>query len=300
MTAPTHLRIRVSPHNELSVLTPYGAIPYASYTATTPLSSVHTLDLDLQLAAAPSSSPDACACGRAALPASMAPLSELDLDMVRRWTPHACAAPRARRVVNLDCTMAEEGGDEFHLAPCPGAGDAEVVYVGMWEYDEFPRFVVDGDLPARVVVRVMAPGDEEEVMAEGEGENEESESEGEEEGDGEEEDGEDEWEDEDDEDDDGDTPDSQEAKIRALMARTKYLPLTAFIAQAKNTHFTLVDVESWDEDEDDVEDKIRAELAKVLVGREMDDAVRFVSLDSYRAEVGAEVFRLESQNTPLG
>jgi hypothetical protein len=227
----------------------------------------------------------------------MEALADFDLDMVRRWTPHSCAAPKARRVVNLDCTglSADGEGDEFRLAPSA----AEVgVYNGLWEYDEFPRFVVDGALPKRVVLRVMAPGDEEELdEEEEEGEEEEAEEQ-----EGEEEDDEGEWEDEEDEeaddDDDAPDPDSQEGKIRALMAQTKYLPLTAFIAQAKGTTFTLVDVESWDEDETEVEDKIRAELVKALAGREVDDVVRFVSLEDYRAEVGREAFRLESENSP--
>ncbi len=295
---PTHLRIRVTPSHDLGVLTPSGTTPYTEYAASTSLASVRVLDLDLQLAASPSQDPTACACGRTSLPKSMEALSDLDLDMVRRWTPHSCGAPKARRVINLDCTgLSVDGeGDEFRLAHSA----AEVgVYNGLWEYDEFPRFVVDGALPKQVVLRVMAPGDEEEL--DGEEEEEEGDEEaGEEDGDEEEDEGE--WEDEEDEeaneDEDAPDPDSQEGKIRALMAQTKYLPLTAFIAQAKGTTFTLVDVESWDEDETDVEDKIRAELGKALAGREVDDVVRFVSLEDYRAEVGRETFRLESENSP--
>ncbi|BEJ13907.1 hypothetical protein CspHIS471_0310810 [Cutaneotrichosporon sp. HIS471] len=307
MDPPTHLRIRVSPSNELSVLTPSGAIPFTSYVATTSLTAVRILDLDLEPTAG-----SGCACGRTTLPASLEPFNDLGLDMVRRWTPHSCAAPKARRVVNLDCTGLSGGGegDEFHLAGQEDGVRGVGVYNGLWEYDEFPRFVVEGSLPAQVVVRVMAPGDEEELEEgeEGEegGEEEAGDGEGEEEeaGDGEGEEDEGVWEDEDDDadaDEDADSelhPDSQEVKIRALMAQTKYLPLAAFIAQAKDTRFTLVDVESWDEDEDGVEDKIRAEIGKALAGREVDDVVRFVSLEAYRTEVGRDAFRLESQNSP--
>ncbi|BEI82887.1 hypothetical protein CcaverHIS002_0307550 [Cutaneotrichosporon cavernicola] len=297
MDPPTHLCIRVSPSNELSVLTPSGAIPFTSYAATTSLAAVRILDLDLEPTAG-----SGCACGRTTLPASMAPLNDLDLDMVRRWTPHSCAAPKARRVINLDCTGLSGGGDgdEFHLAGQEDEERGVGVYNGLWEYDEFPRFVVEGPLPAQVVVRVMAPGDEEELEEGKEGKEGGEQEAGDEEGD--EEEGV--WEDENDDadadeyaDDELHT-DSQEVKIRALMAQTKYLPLAAFIAQAKNTRFTLVDVESWDEDEDGVEDKIRAEIGKALAGRDVDDVVGFVSLEAYRTEVGRDAFRLESQNSP--
>ncbi|GMK53816.1 hypothetical protein CspeluHIS016_0104020 [Cutaneotrichosporon spelunceum] len=284
MAAPTHLRVRVSPADELSVLTPTDTVPFAAYAASTSLASVRILDLDLE----PTRSPPRVRVRVAARHCRRA---------WRRWmlwTWTWCAGGRRtrvrRRVVNLDCTGLSAGGegDEFRLAALGG----EVgVYSGLWEYDEFPRFVVESPLPAHVVVRVMAPGDDE-------GEEGEREGEGAEEGEGGEgEEGEGEWEDEEEADDEPE-PGSHEDKMRALMAQTKYLPLAAFIAQAKGTQFTLVDVESWDEDEAGVEDKLRAEIVSALGGRDVADAVRFLSADAYATEVGHDVFRLESENAP--
>lgn len=323
MSDPSHLHVRLDASDTLSVLSPDGAIPFADWAATSP-SSVRILDLDLVPFPNPSAS--GCACGRPHASAStpsqaLQPLASLSgLQIVRRWTPHSCAIPPARRVLNLDCTGLSGGGEgeEFRLEACViaehGMGqetekeEPVTVYNGLWEYDEFPRFVVDGVLRGRVVLRVMAPGDEDESDDEVDGEaEEEGEADAEPEGEDEEEG---EWEDEDEDEDDNDTAhdlDPAEAKIRALMARTKYLPLTAFIVQAAaaGTQFTLVDVEAWDEDEDGVEDKIRAELEKAIARRASDgkelklaDIVRFVSLADYRAEVGRVTFRLESANLP--
>lgn len=323
---PAHIRVRVDTTNTLSVHTPNGALPFDSWLPTVTPTDVRIVDLDLVPLSTSSASSSTCPCGRPAstssspAPAYLAPLAALSvLEMVRRWTPHSCAVPKAKRVVNLDCTALSSGGegDEFRLEPA--GGDGVVVYSGLWEYDEFPRFVVEGALPRRVVVRVMAPGDEDEVWSdeaeeaegeEAEGEGEEGEGEGEGEGgEGDEEEGE--WEDEDeDEEEEEEDEDPAETKIRALMAQTKYLPLVAFITSARaSTHFTLVDVEAWDEDEDGVEGKIRGELEKAFAkaaaaggeegeGKGVDEVVRFVGLAEYRAEVGGEVFSLEGENVP--